>query len=128
MTGLIYIPSWQYVRVPFLPPSWPASVVCFLTGVRWNLSVVLIYIFQTTKDVERFFIYLLTICTSFEKYIFYLVALVFIGLLDLLVFNFLSSLYILDTNPLWDGQLAKIFYHSVGSYSDNCFFYCAEDF
>jgi hypothetical protein len=38
--------------------------------MRKNLNVVLICISLKTKDVEHFFIYLLAICTSFEKCLF----------------------------------------------------------
>jgi hypothetical protein len=32
-----------------------------LTGMRWNLSIALIYVSFTAKEVEYFFIYLLAI-------------------------------------------------------------------
>lgn len=38
----------------------------------------------------------------------------FIGLFILLVFNFISSLYIVDISPLLNGYLVKIFFHSGG--------------
>jgi hypothetical protein len=42
----------------------------------------------------------------------------------------LSSLYILDINPLLDKHLAKTFFHSVGCISTpvDCFFCCIKDF
>jgi hypothetical protein len=67
--------------------------------VRWNLITILICISFMAKIVERFFLYLLVICTSFENY---LSACLLIELFVLLVFHFLSSLCILDTNPLPD--------------------------
>jgi hypothetical protein len=36
------------------------------------------------------------------------------GLFDLMVFNYITSIYILDTNPLLDVGLVKIFPHFVG--------------
>jgi hypothetical protein len=78
-----------------------------MTGMRWNLNVILIFISFKAKDVEHFFMYLLDICTSFDNCSF---AYLLIGLFILLVFNFLSSLYILYINPLFDEQLAKIFF------------------
>jgi hypothetical protein len=48
---------------------------------------------------------------SYSSYVHLLIILV------TLVFNFFSSLYILDFNPLSDDYLANIFSHSVG-----CFF------
>jgi hypothetical protein len=46
-------------------------MVAILTGVRWVLNVVLIYIFFMARDVEHFFMYFLAICTSsFEKALF----------------------------------------------------------
>ena len=50
---------------------------------------------------------------SYISYIL-LMMLLFIGLCDLLVSNFLSSLYILEFRPLSDVGLVKIFSHSVG--------------
>jgi hypothetical protein len=52
--------------------------------------------FSDGKRHWTFFMYLLVICTSFEDYLFSSFAHLWIGLCILLVFNFFSSLYILD--------------------------------
>jgi hypothetical protein len=63
-----------------------------LTGVRWNLSVVLICISFMVKDGEHFFMYVLAIwISSFEKVQFSSIAHFFIGSLILGEFSFLSS-------------------------------------
>jgi hypothetical protein len=46
-------------------------VTAMLTGVRWNLSAVLIYMSFMAKDVKHFFVYLLIICTSVLVLTFY---------------------------------------------------------
>jgi NADH:ubiquinone oxidoreductase subunit 3 (subunit A) len=84
-------------------------MVVILTEVRWDLNVALTWISFIAKDVEHFFIYLLAISTSsFENCPFNSFAHFLIGLFVLLVFNFLISLYILDSNTS-NGQLAKTF-------------------
>jgi hypothetical protein len=89
--------------------------MAILTGMRWNLSVVLICISFMARDGEHFFMYFLaTWISSFEKVLFNLVSHFFIGSLICGDFNFLNSLYILVISPLSDVQLANIFYHSVG--------------
>jgi hypothetical protein len=70
-----------------------------LTGVKWNFSVILICISFMAKEAEHFFMYLLAICTSSENCLFNLLTHLLIGFF-LLAFNFLSSLYIFDINPL----------------------------
>jgi hypothetical protein len=64
----------QCIRVPISPHPWqhPLVVVflmmAILTGVRWNLSVVLICISFMATDGEHFFMCLLAIwISSFEK-------------------------------------------------------------
>jgi general stress protein CsbA len=58
----------QYLLVVFL-------IITILTGVRWNLSVVLICISFMAKDGEHFFMCFLDICiSSFENVLFSSVA------------------------------------------------------
>jgi hypothetical protein len=85
-------------------------ILSILTGVRWNLRVVLICISLMTKDVEHFFRCFSTLqLSSVENSLFSSVPYFLIGLFGSLESNFLSSLYILDINPLSDVGLAKIF-------------------
>jgi hypothetical protein len=78
----------QYRSVPFPPHHhqyllFVLLMIAILTGVRWNLDVVLICISFMARDVQHFFICLLAICTSFENCLFSLFALLFSGLLIL---------------------------------------------
>jgi hypothetical protein len=55
-------------------------MVAILTGVRWNLSVVLICISYMARDSEHFFMYFLAIwISSFEKVLFSSLAHFFTG-------------------------------------------------
>ena len=65
----------QYKRVPFSPHphqhlSFDFLIIAILTGVKWDLFVVLICIYLMINDVEHLFTYLLVICmSSLEIYI-----------------------------------------------------------
>jgi hypothetical protein len=60
--------------------------------MRWNLDVILIFIFFMARDVEQhFFRCILSICTSFKNCLLNSHARLLIGLLVLLEFSFFSS-------------------------------------
>jgi hypothetical protein len=76
------------MRVPFSPHLHQhlllfALIVAILTGVRWNLNVVLICISFKARDGEHFFMcFLLIWNSSFEKVLFSSVARFFIILIN----------------------------------------------
>jgi hypothetical protein len=76
-------------------------MMAILTGVSWNLSVVLICISFMARDGEHFFMCFFAISiSSFQKVLLSSVAHFLIGSLILGEFSFLSSLYILVIRPL----------------------------
>jgi hypothetical protein len=78
-------------------------ILVILTGVKWNLSVVLISISLMIKDVEHFFRCFSAIrYSSGENSLFSSAPHFLMGLFDFLKSTFLSSLYILDISPLSD--------------------------
>jgi hypothetical protein len=97
-------------------------ILAILTGVRWNLRVVLICISLMTMDVEHFFRCFSAIQDfSVENYLFSYVPHFLIGLFGFLESNFLSSLCILDISPPLDVGLVKIFSQSVCCHFVLCF-------
>ena len=119
-SGYTSLRSHQQCRsVPFSPQplqhklSSVFLILAILTGIRWNLRVV-ICIFLMTKDVELFLKCLSAILdSSVESSLVRSVLQFFIGLFVLLMTNFLSSLNILEIRSLSDVGLVKIFSHSV---------------
>lgn len=68
-------------------------------GVRWNLNVILIYIFLMIKDAGYFFRLIFHLYFSFGALSAHLI-IPLINWAFLLVFSFLSSLYVLVVNSL----------------------------
>jgi hypothetical protein len=99
----------QYISVSVLPHLGQhlllllPLIMDILTGVRWNLSVVLICISFIAREIELFYMYLLAICTSsFEIPCLIHVPMSSFGVLILWGLTFFSSLNILDFSPLPD--------------------------
>ena len=114
-------PHQQWRSVPLSPHplqhllSPEFLILAILTGVRWNLRVVLICISLMTNEVEHFLRCFSTIrSSSGVSSLFNSVPHFLIGLFGFLESNFLSSLYILDISPLSDVGLVKIFSQFVG--------------
>jgi hypothetical protein len=89
-------------------------ILVILTGMRWNLRVVLICISLMIKVVEHFFRCFSALqYSSVENSLFSSVPQFLMGLFDFLEFIFLSSLCILDISPQSDLGLIKILCQSV---------------
>ena len=122
------VPLSPHPRQHLLSPEF--LILAILTGVRWNLRVVLICISLMIKDVEHFFKCFSTLqYYSVENTLFNSVSYFLMGLFDFLESTFLSSLYILDISPLSDLGLEKILSQSVVAFlSYNSVFCLTEAF
>jgi hypothetical protein len=106
-TSLQFLQQWSSVPLSPHPRQYLLSpeflILAILTGVRWNLRVVLICISLRIKDAEHFFRCFSAIrYSSDENSLFSSEPQLLMGLFDFLESTFLSSLYILDISPLSD--------------------------
>ena len=110
----------QCTRAPFYPHYQHLLlgvflIITILTGVRWNLIVVLLCISLRTSHAEHLFMCWLAIqMSSLGKCLFKFSA-HFFFFLNQVIFFMLNCMHIWDIHPLLDILLTNIFSHSVGS-------------
>ena len=105
------VPLSPHPRQHLLSPEF--LILAILTGVKWNLSVVLICIPLMIKDAEHFFRCFSAIrYSSGENSLFSSEPHFLKVLFDFWESTFLSSLYILDISPLSEIGLGKDLYLS----------------
>jgi hypothetical protein len=100
------VPLSPHPRQHLLSPEF--LILAILTGVRWNLRVILICISLMIKDVKHFFRCFSAIWnSSVENSLFSSVPHFKIGLFGFLESNFLSSLHILDISPVKENLMRR---------------------
>ena len=114
-TRLHYHQQWRSIPITQHPLKHKVSSVflflAILTGVKWNLRIILICIYLMAKDVEYFLNCLSAIWDScVESYLFKSLPHFCFWIIYLWMPGFLSSLYILEISPLSDVGLMKIFF------------------
>ena len=124
MTVSIYIPANRAQGFPFFPKSCQhlslvLLIIAILTGVKWYLIVLLVCVFLVISDVEPLFMYLLYVfsfafccMSSWRKCL--LSSSTFILFYFIFAVSYVSSLHILDINPISNIWFADIFSHSLG--------------
>jgi hypothetical protein len=101
------VPLSPHPRQRLLSPEF--LILAILTGVRWSLRVLLICISLMIKDVEHFLrCFSAILYSSGENSLFSSESHFLMGLFNFLESTFLSSLYILDTSPVY-----WLYFHSV---------------
>jgi len=124
-SSLTNLHSHQWCRrVPLCSTPSPAFVICrffdggHLTSVKWYFIVFLICISLIISDAKHVFMCSLNICMSFlEKWLFRSSTHIFIDLSVFLILSYMSSLYVLELNPLSVASFTNILTHSEGCLS-----------